>query len=90
MTVNAKDLLCILLQQSFSGDIWECRWLLGKKIYFFNKYYFIIMTITIKTRRLRVNKLLARRELLLDVYHEGKPNVSQKDLRELIAAKYKW
>ncbi|XP_031472912.1 uncharacterized protein LOC116245577 [Nymphaea colorata] len=45
------------------------------------------MTITIKTRRLRVNKLLARRELLLDVYHEGKPNVSQKDLRELIAAK---
>ena len=48
------------------------------------------MTITIKTRRLRVNKLLARRELLLDVYHEGKPNVSQKDLRELIAAKYQW
>ena len=48
------------------------------------------MTITIKTRRLRVNKLLARRELLLDVYHEGKPNVSQKDLRELIAAKYSW
>lgn len=48
------------------------------------------MTITIKTRRLRVNKLLARKELLLDVYHEGKPNVSQKDLRELIAAKYKW
>jgi hypothetical protein len=56
----------------------------------FNKYYLIVMTITIKTRRLRVNKLLARRELLLDVYHEGKPNVSQKDLRELIAAKYHW
>lgn len=48
------------------------------------------MAITIKTRRLRVNKLLSRRELLLDVYHEGKPNVSQKDLRELIAAKYSW
>jgi small subunit ribosomal protein S24e len=48
------------------------------------------MTITIKTRRLRVNKLLARKELLLDVYHEGKPNVSQKDLKELIAGKYKW
>ena len=47
------------------------------------------MTITIKTRRLRVNKLLARKELLLDVYHEGKPNVSQKDLKELIANKYK-
>jgi small subunit ribosomal protein S24e len=48
------------------------------------------MAITIKTRRLRVNKLLARRELLLDVYHEGKPNVSQKELKELISAKYKW
>lgn len=48
----------------------------------------IIMAVTIKTRRLRVNKLLARKELLLDVYHEGKPNVSQKDLRELIANKY--
>jgi small subunit ribosomal protein S24e len=48
------------------------------------------MTITIKTRRLRVNKLLARKELLLDVYHEGKANVSQKDLRELVAAKYHW
>jgi len=61
----------------------------------FNKFDFLIniiifMTITIKTRRLRVNKLLARKELLLDVYHEGKPNVSQKDLKELIANKYKW
>ena len=35
------------------------------------------MTITIKTKSLRVNKLLARRELVLEVYHEGKPNVSQ-------------
>ena len=48
------------------------------------------MAITIKTRRLRVNKLLARRELLLDIYHEGKANVSQKDLRDLIANKYHW
>jgi len=48
------------------------------------------MSITIKTRRLRVNKLLARKELLLDVFHEGKANVSQKDLRELIASKYHW
>lgn len=48
------------------------------------------MAITIKTRRLRVNKLLARKELLLDVYHEGKPNVSQKELKDLISAKYKF
>jgi len=65
------------------------------KIVGFNKIDFLIniiifMTITIKTRRLRINKLLARKELLLDVYHEGKPNVSQKDLKELIANKYNW
>jgi small subunit ribosomal protein S24e len=48
------------------------------------------MAVTIKTRRLRVNKLLARKELLLDVYHEGKPSVSQKELKELIANKYNW
>jgi small subunit ribosomal protein S24e len=48
------------------------------------------MAITIKTRTLRVNKVLARKELLLDVYHEGKPNVSQKELRELISSKYGW
>jgi len=48
------------------------------------------MAVTIKTRRLRVNKLLARKELVLDVFHEGKPNVSQKELRELISNKYHW
>ena len=48
------------------------------------------MAVTIKTRRLRVNKLLARKELLLDIYHEGKPNVSQKELKDLIANKYRY
>ena len=48
------------------------------------------MTITIKTKRLRVNKLLARKELVLQVFHEGKPNVSQADLKDLIASKFKW
>jgi small subunit ribosomal protein S24e len=28
--------------------------------------------------------------LLLDVYHEGKPNVSQADLKGLISTKYGW
>ena len=27
---------------------------------------------------------------MLDVYHEGKPNVSQADLKVLISAKYGW
>ena len=48
------------------------------------------MTVTIRTKKLRVNKLLARRELVLEVFHEGKPNVSQAELKQLIASKYKW
>jgi ribosomal protein S24E len=34
------------------------------------------MTITIRAKRIRVNKLLARKEIVLEVFHEGKPNVS--------------
>ncbi len=37
--------------------------------------------VTIKTKILRVNKLLARKELVLEVYHENKPNVSKKELK---------
>lgn len=48
------------------------------------------MTVTIRTKKLRVNKLLARKELLLEVFHEGKPNVSQAELKQLISSKYKW
>ena len=48
------------------------------------------MTVTIRTKKLRVNKLLARKELLLEVFHEGKPNVSQAELKQLICTKYKW
>ena len=48
------------------------------------------MTVTIRTKKLRVNKLLARKELLLEVFHEGKPNVSQAELKTLISGKYKW
>ena len=48
------------------------------------------MTITIRTKKLRVNKLLARKELVLEVFHEGKPNVSQSDLKALISSKFKW
>ena len=47
------------------------------------------MAVTIRARRRLINKLLARREFLLDVFHENKANVSHKDLKELIAAKYK-
>lgn len=48
------------------------------------------MTITIRPRKLRVNKLLARKELVVEVFHEGKANVSQADLKQLISTKFKW
>lgn len=48
------------------------------------------MTITIRARRVRVNKLLARKEVVVEVFHEGKPNVSLAELKELLAAKFKW
>lgn len=48
------------------------------------------MTITIRAKRIRVNKLLARKEVVLEVFHEGKPNVSLKELKELLSAKFKW
>ena len=47
------------------------------------------MAVTIKTRKLRVNKLLSRKELLLDIYHEGEANVSQKKLKDLVADKFR-
>jgi len=48
------------------------------------------MTITLRPRKIRVNKLLARKEIVLEVFHEGKPNVSLAELKELLSAKYKW
>ena len=47
------------------------------------------MAVTIRARRRLINKLLSRREILLDVFHENKANVSHKDLKTLIAEKYK-
>jgi small subunit ribosomal protein S24e len=47
------------------------------------------MAITIRARRKQLNKLLSRREILLDVFHEGVANVAHKDLKEQIANKFK-
>ena len=46
--------------------------------------------VTIKTKLLRVNQVLARKELVLEVYHENKQNVAKKELKELISKKYGW
>ena len=46
------------------------------------------MTITIRPRKIRVNNLLARKDIVLEVFHEGKPNVSLAERKEVLAAKY--
>jgi ribosomal protein S24E len=33
------------------------------------------MAITLRTKKIRVNKLLSRKEVIVEVFHEDKPNV---------------
>ncbi|GMM37339.1 ribosomal 40S subunit protein S24A [Saccharomycopsis crataegensis] len=45
--------------------------------------------ITIRTRKVISNPLLARRQFVIDVLHPNKANVSKDELREKLAASYK-
>ncbi|KAJ7487613.1 ribosomal protein L23/L15e core domain-containing protein [Mycena galericulata] len=45
--------------------------------------------ITLRTRKFITNRLLARRQFVLDVLHPSRPNVSKADLSEKLAALYK-
>jgi ribosomal protein S24E len=45
--------------------------------------------ITIRTRKFITNRLLARRQFVIDVLHPQRPNVSKDELSEKIAALYK-
>lgn len=45
--------------------------------------------ITLRTRKFVTNRLLARRQFVVDVLHPSRPNVSKTDLSEKIAAVYK-
>ena len=82
------------LKSDYECTLKKIRLIIFISLELFNIFNLIIiplfMTITIRARRLRINKLLARREILLDVFHEGKPNVSQNDLKELLSKKYGW
>ncbi|EDQ88849.1 uncharacterized protein MONBRDRAFT_32666 [Monosiga brevicollis MX1] len=44
---------------------------------------------TIRTRKFISNRLLARKQMVVDVIHPGLANVSKSDLREKLAAAYK-
>eukprot|EP00742_Colponemidia_sp_Colp-10_P000012 GILJ01000015.1.p1 GENE.GILJ01000015.1~~GILJ01000015.1.p1 ORF type:complete len:133 (+),score=24.12 GILJ01000015.1:64-462(+) len=46
-------------------------------------------TYTIRTRKFMTNRLLARRQFVIDVIHPGQANISKKDLKEKVAKMYK-
>lgn len=45
--------------------------------------------ITLRTRKFITNRLLARRQFVVDVLHPSRPNVSKSELSEKLAALYK-
>jgi len=45
--------------------------------------------VTIRTRKYLTNRLLARRQMVIDVLHPGRASVSKSDLREQLAKEYK-
>lgn len=45
--------------------------------------------ITIRTRKFLTNRLLERRQMVVDVLHPSRPNVSKDELAEKLASAYK-
>ncbi|KAK1233572.1 hypothetical protein PQX77_003258 [Marasmius sp. AFHP31] len=45
--------------------------------------------VTIRTRKFITNRLLARRQFVVDVLHPSRPNVSKEELSEKLASLYK-
>lgn len=45
--------------------------------------------VTIRTRRYLQNPLMSRRQMILDVMHPGRANVSKAELKEKVAAMFK-
>ncbi|KAF0684042.1 Aste57867_23963 [Aphanomyces stellatus] len=45
--------------------------------------------VTVRTRKFLRNTLLARRQMLVDVLHPGRPNVPKAELQEKVAKMYK-
>ena len=46
-------------------------------------------TITVRTRKYMTNRLLARRQMVVDVLHPNRPSVAKTDIREKLAKMYK-
>ncbi|KAJ3113411.1 hypothetical protein HDU96_003421 [Phlyctochytrium bullatum] len=45
--------------------------------------------VTIRTRKFMTNRLLQRRQFIVDILHPGRPNISHKELGEKLAKLYK-
>jgi len=45
--------------------------------------------VTVRTRKFLKNPLLQRRQMILDVLHQGRATVSKKELKELLAKQFK-
>jgi len=47
------------------------------------------MSVTIRTRKVLTNRLLNRKQMIIDVTHPNKASVPKSELRELLAKEYK-
>ncbi|RWS11870.1 40S ribosomal protein S24-like protein, partial [Dinothrombium tinctorium] len=45
-------------------------------------------TFTLRTRKFMTNRLLCRRQMVVDVIHPGRATVSKSEIREVLARKY--
>jgi len=46
-------------------------------------------TCTIRTKKFLVNRLLSRRQMVLEILHQGRSGVPKKELKTLLAKKFK-
>nr|ALS04778.1 40S ribosomal protein S24 [Pseudodiaptomus poplesia] len=46
-------------------------------------------SVTIRTRKFMTNRLLSRRQMVVDILHPGKPSVPKTTIREKLAGMYK-
>ncbi|KAK9945287.1 hypothetical protein M0R45_010809 [Rubus argutus] len=44
--------------------------------------------VTIRTRKFMTNRLLSRKQFVIDVLHPGRPNVSKAELKEKLSRMY--
>ncbi|KAG9510396.1 40S ribosomal protein S24, partial [Fragariocoptes setiger] len=44
---------------------------------------------TLRTRKFMTNRLLFRKQMIVDVLHPGKPTVSKKEVRDILAKKFR-